>query len=122
MSLFPSSFPHHRLNAYTEAKAAMREIIRISDQIPRGHRPIADQLKRASTSVVANIAEGANRSGAAERRQRFVVARGEAGEAEAWLEILAELGIGEERELADAAHKLDRVAAMLAGLIQKANG
>ena len=47
----------------------MSDVMTISDRVPRGHRAIADQMKRSATSVVPNIAEGANRRGAAESRQ-----------------------------------------------------
>lgn len=115
----PNTFPHHRLVVYRFAKSAMKDAFQITKRIPRGNRHIADQLKRSVTSVVANIAEGANRRGDAEIRQRFVQARGEAGEAEAWLEILVDLEICRVEEVSEAAFKLDRVARMLTKLIQR---
>ncbi|MCP4658585.1 MAG: four helix bundle protein, partial [bacterium] len=50
---------------------------RVAAAIPRGRRELADQLKRASTSTVLLIAEGANRRTAGDKRQRFAMARGE---------------------------------------------
>jgi four helix bundle protein len=74
-------------------------------------------MKRASTSVVANIAEGANRHGPGEKRQKYTIARAEAGETAAWLEILVGLELATEAQVAPTAHRLDRVAAMLTRLI-----
>ena len=119
MLQLPQTFPHHRLVAYQVALSAIADVVRLTERIPRGHRSIADQMKRSSTSIVANIAEGANRRGPAESRQRFVQARGEAGETEAWLEILVELRIVDVADVLEAARKLNRVAALLTGLIQK---
>ena len=68
MRPLPDTFPHHRLNAYHLAMQAMVEVVAITHRIPRGHRSMADQMKRSATSVVANIAEGANRRSAAEKR------------------------------------------------------
>jgi four helix bundle protein len=97
----------------------MAEVNALSRAIPRGHRAIADQMKRSSTAVVALIAEGANRRGAGEKRQRFTEARGEAGETAAWLEILVVLQLADEAEVAPTAHLLSRVVAMLTRLIQR---
>jgi hypothetical protein len=55
MSQLPKTFAHHRLDAYHVALEAMTEVVALTRLIPRGHRSIADQMKRASTSVVANI-------------------------------------------------------------------
>ena len=94
-------------------------IVIVTERIPRGHRAIADQLKRSATSIVANIAEGANRRGAGECRQRFVQARGEAGEADAWIESLVALDLVTVEEVVAIARALDRVAGLLPGLIRK---
>ncbi|MBW1880805.1 MAG: four helix bundle protein [Deltaproteobacteria bacterium] len=119
MSSLPQTFPHHRLDAYRVALEAMVGVNVLARGIPRGHRSIADQMKRSSTAVVALIAEGANRRGAGEKRQRFTEARGEAGETAAWLEILVVLELAEEAHVAPTAHLLSRVAAMLTRLIQR---
>jgi four helix bundle protein len=100
----------------------MTEVVELTNRIPRGHRAMADQLKRSSTSVVANIAEGANRRGVGEKRQRFTEARAEAGETAAWLEIMVALGWATEAEVASAVHALDRVCAMLTRLIRRHPG
>ena len=55
--------------------------------MPRGDANLADQRSRASVSTVTNIAEGANRLGATEKRQKFSIARGEVGEAAACIEL-----------------------------------
>ena len=44
----------------------------------RGLRELRDQLDRASTSIVLNIAEGAGRRGGADRARFFAIARGSA--------------------------------------------
>ena len=119
MSSLPQTFPHHRLDVYRVALEAMAGVNALSIRIPRGHRSMADQMKRSSTAVVALIAEGANRRGAGEKRQKFTEARGEAGETAAWLEILVVLQLADEAEVAPTVHLLSRVAAMLTRLIQR---
>src|SRR5687768_16019864 len=75
-----SPFPHEKLDAYRVALGMARGAKALAQQIPGGHRSIADHLLRASSNVVLLLAEGANRRGPAEKRQRFVESRGEAGE------------------------------------------
>jgi len=82
------SFPHHRLEVYNLALEMAVHAKKIADGIPRGHRGMADQLLRASASVVLNIAEGANRMTPGAKRQRYTEARGECGEVAAAVELL----------------------------------
>jgi len=90
--------------------------------MPRGHGNLADQLSRASVSTVTNIAEGANRRGAGEKRQKFTIARGEVGEAAACIELASALGLVPGLEARAAQILAGRVAAMLTRLIQKFGG
>ena len=77
-------FAHHGLMVHAVAFEAMVRSVELSKQIPRGHRSMADQLKRAATGVVAAIVEGANRRTNPEKADKFAQARTEAGEAAAW--------------------------------------
>ena len=114
-----TTFPHHRLDAYCVALDLVAAANRVAASIKRGQRPLADQLKRASTSTVLLIAEGANRRTAGDKRQRFAMARGECGECAAATEVAMTLGLvphGEAQRVLDLAA---RVAAMLTRLIQR---
>ena len=91
MSYSSVVFPHHKLDAYNvsvEFAVAVRALI---ERMPRGNANLSDQLSRASVSTVTNIAEGANRLGTGEKRQKFSIARGEVGEAAACIELAAAL-------------------------------
>ena len=69
-------FAHHRLDVYELALDLAVLAKGISEQIPRGYRSLSDQLIRSGSGVVLLIAEGANRFSSAQKRQRFVEARG----------------------------------------------
>jgi four helix bundle protein len=72
---------------------------------------LRDQLSRAASSVVLNLAEGSGKSSMAEKRRYYEIAMGSLRECEAVL-ILA------DKEQSELAMKLDCVAAHLYKLIQ----
>ena len=56
-------FRFRNWNIYDDARKFKREIYLITDQFPKEERfGLTDQSKRAATSIVLNIAEGANKS------------------------------------------------------------
>ncbi len=112
-------FTHYKLDAYRVARELADMVMEITPRVPRGHANMVDQLVRAATGVEALIAEGANRFTPKQKRQRFVEARGEAGEVAAHLERMARYGFVTESELMAALGLADRVCAMLTGLIRK---
>ncbi len=114
-----STFPHHRLDAYVVSLQLAGQAKSLADRVPRGHRTLADKLMRAAGSIVLNIAEGANRYTAGQKRQRFTEARGECGEVAAAGELLATLGLVPDEEAARLQQTAGRVAAMLTGLIRR---
>ncbi len=75
---------------------------------------LRDQLLRASSSVVLNVAEGFGSSSRGVRRRHYEIARGSATESIAVLDLAAALGSGEA--LDDARMLFTRVAMMLAKL------
>jgi four helix bundle protein len=90
----------------------------VAATIPRGHRNIADHMLRAASNGVLLLAEGANRRGAGEKRQRFAEARGEAGEVAAAVDLAAALGLLRGPQLGNLKHLAARVAALASGLIR----
>lgn len=69
-----------------------------------------DQLKRAMSSVIRNIAEAAARWTPADKKARFIVARAEAAEAAACLEMLVAIGLVDEALAGEIDRDLDRSA------------
>lgn len=115
-------FPHHRLDAYNVALELAVAVRALVERMPRGHGSLTDQMSRASISTVTNIAEGANRLGTGEKRQKFSIARGEVGECAACIELAARLGLVPGPDAAAALVLAGRVAAMLTRLIQRFGG
>ena len=113
------AFPHHRLDAWRVSLEMAVLVRQLGDRIPRGHRSLADQMVRAAQSTVLLVAEGANRTGTGEKRQRFSLARGECGECAAALELAAALGLVPTEDAAAALALCGRVGAMLTRLVQR---
>ena len=110
---------HDKLDVYRVALRAHKNGIRLTRSVPSGFRSDVDQLRRATSSVVRNIAEGAGRWTGPDKAARFTVARGEAAEASACVDILLVSEVVEANMAAALSDDLDRVGAMLTRLIQR---
>jgi four helix bundle protein len=92
----------------------------VAEGIPRGHRSVADHLIRSAASAVLLLAEGANRRGTAEKRQRFVESRGECGEVAAAADLVLLLDLTKDCAMTENLKRdAARVSAMLTGLIAR---
>lgn len=80
---------------------------------------LTSQLRRAASSVAANIAEGGGRSGQAEFAWFLHVAAGSANEVEYHLLLARDLGYLIEADYARLLNELIEVKKMLAALISK---
>src|SRR5262245_36409103 len=79
-------FSHEKLDVYRMAVQLDRTFYALLPK--RGFRALRDQVERASSSVVACIAEGAGRWAPAEKRHFYGIARGSATECAAHLDTL----------------------------------
>ena len=112
-------FDHERLDVYTAAVDFVALAHRIILALPTGHGDLADQLRRASTSVVLNIAEGAGEfSKPAKANFFYGIARRSATECAAvldvavWLELIGRQLCEPGREL------LIRIVSMLTNMVR----
>ncbi len=80
-----------------------------------------DQLRRASFSIMLNIAEGSSRFSKKDRRHFLVIARGSVFECVAILEYLFDTKELEKIEYDIFYRRLDELSKMLYGLIKKLN-
>jgi len=106
-----------RLNVYQRAiefLALSRDIV---EALPRGHRPRADQLTRAAESVVRNIAEAAGRWSDADSSKHYKIARGEAMECAASLDVLKLRNLIVQPHYNRGIQLLERIVAMLTKML-----
>jgi four helix bundle protein len=114
-----SGFAHQRLDAYRVSQELAAGVVRLTREFPRGYADLRDQLGRSAMAVVRHIAEGANRHTPADKRARFVIARGECGECDASLETADMLDLAPAASIQDLRSLADRVGAMLTGLVRR---
>jgi four helix bundle protein len=97
------------LHAYSVAMALVPLLRPIIDQLKRHDANLADQMRRAATSVVLNLAEGQRRE-AGNKRRAYEIAHGEAREVLGCLDVASAWGlIVDDR---DARAMLDRLLAL----------
>ena len=106
--------PHHKLLAYEEALKLL-DAVRAA-KIRDAH--LRDQALRAAKSACLNSAEGAGRVTRADKARAFTIARGEACEAAAAVEIALRAGEAEEGSLDAVLEHADRFVAMTTALIR----
>jgi len=111
-------FDFQKLDVYNKAKTfclLTKEILRKNEF----DKVTNDQLRRASFSIMLNIAEGCSRFSNKDRRNFMVIARGSAFECVAILEYLTNIGEISNTNYLDLESKLDEISRMLFGLIKK---
>ncbi len=106
-----------RLDVYQRAIEFLAFVTAIADELPKGHAERVDQLVRAAESVVRNIAEGAGRWSAADSSKHYKIARGEAMEAAASLDVMKLRRLIEEPQYERGIHLLEGVVAMLTKMV-----
>jgi four helix bundle protein len=110
-----SYLPHEKLRAYQEALKLLACVRAAAISESR----LRDQALRAATSVCLNIAEASGRGGTADRARVFAIARGEACEAGAALDIASVSGQCREEAAQQGTIHARNVHALLSGLIRR---
>jgi four helix bundle protein len=114
-----SGFAHQRLDAFHLSMELALGVERLVAGLPRGYADLKDQVRRAAGATMRNLTEGANRWAAKDKAARFAIARGECGECDAALQMIAALGLAQADEVAALRQIADRVGAMLTALIRQ---
>lgn len=109
---------HERLDVYRLALDFLVFAHQVLETLPRGRAHLSDQLTRASTSIVLNIAEGAGKHSKADKRRYYLSARGSATESAALLDVLCRLGLLDEHGHQAGKEMLVREVSMLIKLAQ----
>src|SRR5229473_8394597 len=89
----PTFQSFEEIEAWQKARELTREVYAVSDEGPFARDfGLRDQMRRASVSILSNIAEGFERSGTGEFVQFLSAAKGSAGEVRAQLYVALDQG------------------------------
>lgn len=113
-----TQFDHERLKVYQEALRFVAWAGPIIDELP-AKLAARDQLDRASTSIVLNLAEGNGKRSYPDRCRYFDIARGSTVECAAWLDVLVRRNQLDAARIAEGKAILIEVVSMTAGLIAR---
>jgi len=110
---------HEKLDVYQRSIEFLAVAVQLLESIPKGNATIVDQLKRASTSVPLNIAEGAGHPSEAKRAHHYAIARGSALECGAALDVCKILNVGNQSLIPKGKELLVSVVSMLSKMCRK---
>lgn len=109
--------PHENLNVWKKPVDFVVEVYQTTEHFPREERfGLTSQIRRASVSIAANIAEGAARKSLKEFSHFLSNAQGSASEVETELLISYRLGYLSKSQLAEYQTSLDSIGKMMNGL------
>jgi four helix bundle protein len=109
-----------KLKAWEHARALAIVSRPLIARLPAEERSgLADQWRRASSSVVLNIAEGASRGGTKEFRKHLGIARASLDEIEAIIDLAVGLGYLTRDEVGRVSAVRDECGRTLFGLMRK---
>jgi four helix bundle protein len=111
--------PHKRLEVWQQSILLSKEIYDLTGHFPDCERyGLVSQMRRAATSVPANIAEGAARQSKKEFIQFLSIAGGSLSELDTFLELALAIGYIDESTKQALDQTIDAVSLKLAGLIR----
>ena len=101
-----------KLEIYDVALLMVREVAAVGRQVERFDRDLARQMRRSSTAVPLNVAEGTYARGA-NKQARYQTAMAEASETFAAVEVAKTAGYLEDLDVAELLDRLDHIAAVM---------
>jgi four helix bundle protein len=111
------AFDYERLDVYVAALDFVTTADALAKAASRGYGDLADQLRRASTSVLLNLAEGAGEFAPREKARFYRLAKRSGTECAALVEIYRRLELVEPQVADQARAALLRIVSMLVRLI-----
>ena len=112
--------PHKNLVLWKEAVVLCKITYAFCGNLPADEKfGMTSQIKRCVVSVPANIAEGAARSSQKEFNRFLHISGGSLSELDALIELCGELGMGNKKQSEMIQEQINKVSALLNGLIKK---
>lgn len=108
------------LEVWTSGTDLLKEAYQIANRLPTYERyGLASQLRRASVSILTNVAEGFSRSTNNDKAHRYTIARGECTEVRAILLIIVTIGHLDQKDVDHSLDLSNQTGKLLTGLIHR---
>ena len=112
-----TTFSFEKLDVYHKARKLIKDIYLLQNEFPKEERyALGDQVRRAATSIAANLAEGSGRQSIREKIHFVEIAFGSMTEVFCELQTACDLGYIKEEQLDALRLQFTDVAKMLSGL------
>ena len=112
-----NGFEHENLDVYRVSIEFLALADEVAGALPKGRGHLVDQLRRASTSISLNIAEGAGEFSKADKARFYRFARRSSTECSAILDVCRVLQLTDEHKLSQGRELLVRIVAMLTSIV-----
>ena len=113
--------PYHRLDVFKKSYQLAIELHKITLRFPKHEQyELAQQLRKSSKSIPANIAEGMGKQSSKADVRRFIqIAMGSCDESRVWLEFARDLNYLNKQDQNFFDQRYQEVGKMLRGLINR---
>ena len=111
-------FDFEKLNVYQKAKALNKEVQSLLRSRKNADSYVRDQLRRASISMVINIAEGSGKFSSGDKKNFYTISRGSVYECVSLFELLLDDAVIDKKEYQSFYSKFEIISKMLFALIQ----
>lgn len=110
---------YRKVKVWGKAHILVKDVYRATSRFPKDELfGMTSQLRRASSSIPTNIAEGCGRGSDADFRRFLQIAFGSANEVEYLIFLSYELNYIQETQFIELNNKIVEVKKMLAGMIK----
>ena len=110
-------FSFENLKVYQLARTLVKDVYLLQNKFPKEERyALGDQVRRAATSITANLAEGSGRQSPKEKIRFIEIAFGSMTEVFCELQTASDLNYIKEEELNALRLQFTEIAKMLSGL------
>jgi four helix bundle protein len=113
-----SMFEFEKFYIYQKGLEFHKSVFNLLKQNPKIDYHFQDQLKRANTSIIANLAEGIGRFSPADKRHFYIMSRGSVYEAVALLTLIFKSYPIDQLIHEELRSQLKEIIKMLTGLIK----
>ncbi|MGH2575971.1 MAG: four helix bundle protein [Ignavibacteria bacterium] len=113
---------HKKLDTWKLSRKFVKDIYKATNDFPKAEMyGIVSQIRRASVSIVCNIAEGSARRSPLERKRFYEISRSSMVEVDTLLELSLDLSFIEKDKYEELCNQVTQIFKMISKLIEKTN-